>query len=233
MKEPKNLPKTKSEKVGDFLAQVKKTPSRIQRENTGRLVFGMDATASRERTWDNACQIQSKMFRATDDIGAINVQLCYYRGFNEFQYSGWSSSGEELIKEMTNVSCLGGHTQIAKIFKHALEEHRTQKIRALVFVGDALEENADELCYLAGKFGVFNIPVFMFQEGSNSVVMSTFKQVARLSGGAYAPFNSGSVKELQDLLSSVAVFVAGGHKALEKLEKSDRSRKNLTLQLRK
>ena len=233
MKEPKNLPKTKSEKVGDFLAQVKKTPSRIQRENTGRLVFGMDATASRERTWDNACQIQSKMFRATDDIGAINVQLCYYRGFNEFQYSGWSSSGEELIKEMTNVSCLGGHTQIAKIFKHALEEHRTQKIRALVFVGDALEENADELCYLAGQFGVFNIPVFMFQEGSNSVVMSTFKQVALLSGGAYAPFNSGSVKELQDLLSSVAVFVAGGHKALEKLEKSDRSRKNLTLQLRK
>ncbi len=233
MKEPKNLPKTKSEKVGDFLAQVKKTPSRIQRENTGRLVFGMDATASRERTWDNACQIQSKMFRATDDIGAINVQLCYYRGFNEFQYSGWSSSGEELIKEMINVSCLGGHTQIAKIFKHALEEHRTQKIRALVFVGDALEENADELCYLAGKFGVFNIPIFMFQEGSNSVVMSTFKQVALLSGGAYAPFNSGSVKELQDLLSSVAVFVAGGHKALEKFEKSDRSRKNLTLQLRK
>ena len=233
MKEPKNLPKTNSEKVGEFLAQVKKTPSRIQRENTGRLVFGMDATASRERTWDNACQIQSKMFRATDDIGAINVQLCYYRGFNEFQYSGWSSSGEELIKEMTNVSCLGGHTQIAKIFKHALEEHRTQKIRALVFVGDALEENADELCYLAGKFGVFNIPIFMFQEGNSNAVMSTFKQVALLSGGAYAPFNSGSVKELQDLLSSVAVFVAGGHKALEKFEKSDRGREILTLQLRK
>ena len=233
MKEPKNLPKTSSQKVGDFLAQVKKTPSRIPGKSSGRLVFGMDATASRERTWDNACQIQSKMFRATDDIGAINVQLCYYRGFNEFQYSGWSSSGEELIKEMTNVSCLGGHTQIAKIFKHALEEHRTQKIRALVFVGDALEENADELCYLAGKFGVFNIPIFMFQEGSSSAVMSTFKQVALLSGGAYAPFNSGSVKELQDLLSSVAVFVAGGHKALEKFEKSNRSRKILTLQLRK
>ena len=233
MKEPKNLPKPSSEKVGDFLAQVKKTPSRIQRESTGRLVFGMDATASRERTWDNACQIQSKMFRATDDIGAINVQLCYYRGFNEFQYSGWSSSGEELIKEMTNVICLGGHTQIAKIFKHALEEHRAQKIRALVFVGDALEENADELCYLAGKFGVFNIPIFMFQEGNSNAVMPTFKQVALLSGGAYAPFNSGSVKELQDLLSSVAVFVAGGHKALEKFEKSDRGRKILTLQLRK
>ena len=233
MKEPKNLPKTSSGQLGEFLAQVKKTPSRIQRESAGRLVFGMDATASREKTWDNACQIQSKMFRATDDIGAINVQLCYYRGFNEFQCSGWSSSGEELIKEMTNVSCLGGHTQIAKIFKHALEEHRTQKIRALVFVGDALEENADELCYLAGKFGVFNIPIFMFQEGNSNAVMSTFKQVALLSGGAYAPFNSGSVKELQDLLSSVAVFVAGGHKALEKFEKSDRSRKILTLQLRK
>ena len=73
----------------------------------------------------------------------------------------------------------------------------------------------------------------MFQEGNSNAVMSTFKQVALLSGGAYAPFNSGSVKELQDLLSSVAVFVAGGHKALEKFEKSDRGRKILTLQLRK
>ena len=110
MKEPKNLPKPSSEKVGDFLAQVKKTPSRIQRESTGRLVFGMDATASRERTWDNACQIQNKMFRATDDIGAINVQLCYYRGFNEFHYSGWSSSGEELIKEWNRPAGFFGDT---------------------------------------------------------------------------------------------------------------------------
>tara|TARA_B100001093_G_scaffold398386_1_gene385718 strand:+ start:80 stop:781 length:702 start_codon:yes stop_codon:yes gene_type:complete len=233
MKEPKNLPKPSSRKLESFLEQVKKTPSRNQREGAGRLVFGMDATASRERTWDNACQIQNKMFKATDDLGGINVQLCYYRGFNEFQHSGWFSSGEELISEMAKVRCLGGHTQIAKIFKHALEEHRAQKIKALVFVGDALEENADELCFLAGKFGVFNAPIFMFQEGSNNAVMSVFQQIALLSGGAYAPFNSGSVKELQDLLSSVAVFVAGGHKALENYEKRDRSGKNLTLQLRK
>ena len=73
----------------------------------------------------------------------------------------------------------------------------------------------------------------MFQEGSDRFVMSAFKQIALLSGGAYAPFNSGSVKELQDLLSSVAVFVAGGHEALEKYEKRDGNGKNLTLQLRK
>ena len=88
----------------------------------------MDATASRERTWDNACQIQNQMFIATDDIGGINIQLCYYRGFNQFQYSGWFVSGKEMIKEMAKVSCLGGRTQIAKIFKHALEEHKAQKM---------------------------------------------------------------------------------------------------------
>ena len=233
MKKSRNLPKPSSKALENFLEQVKKTPTRNEREAAGRLVFGMDATASRERTWDNACQIQNQMFIATDDIGGINIQLCYYRGFNQFQYSGWFMSGKEMIKEMAKVSCLGGHTQIARIFRHALKEHKAQKIRALVFVGDALEENADELCNLAGKFGVFNIPIFMFQEGSDRLVMSAFKQIALLSGGAYAPFNSGSVKELQDLLSSVAVFVAGGHEALEKYEKRDGNGKNLTLQLRK
>ncbi|MBC10050.1 MAG: hypothetical protein CMQ39_07790 [Gammaproteobacteria bacterium] len=233
MKESKNLPKSSSKNLEKFLEQVKKTPTRNVREVAGRLVFGMDATASRERTWDNACQIQNKMFSATDDIGGINVQLCYYRGFNQFQHSSWFSAGQELIKEMAKVTCLGGHTQIAKIFEHALEEHRTQKIKALVFVGDALEENADALCHLAGKFGVFNVPIFMFQEGGDRFVMSAFKQIALLSGGAYAPFNSGSVKELQNLLSSVAVFVAGGHEALEKYEKRDENGNNLTLQLRK
>ncbi|MEC8299195.1 MAG: VWA domain-containing protein [Pseudomonadota bacterium] len=233
MKESRNLPKSGSKALENFLEKVKKTPIRNERKAAGRLVFGMDATASRERTWDNACQIQNQMFSATDDIGGINVQLCYYRGFNQFQYTGWFSSGKELIKEMAKVSCLGGHTQIAKIFKHALEEHKAQKIKALVFVGDALEENADTLCHLAGKFGVFNIPIFMFQEGSDHFVMSAFRQIALLSGGAYAPFNSGSVKELQELLSSVAVFVAGGHEALETYEKRDGKGKSLTLQLRK
>ena len=233
MKESRNLTKSGSKALENFLEKVKKTPIRNERKAAGRLVFGMDATASRERTWDNACQIQNQMFSATDDIGGINVQLCYYRGFNQFKYTGWFSSGKELIKEMAKVSCLGGHTQIAKIFKHALEEHKAQKIKALVFVGDALEENADTLCHLAGKFGVFNIPIFMFQEGSDHFVMSAFRQIALLSGGAYAPFNSGSVKERQELLSSVAFFVAGGHEALETYEKRDGKGKSLTLQLRK
>ena len=50
-------------------------------------------------------------------------------------------------------------TQIARIFRHALKEHKAQKIKALVFVGDALEENADELCNLAGSLA-FSIYLF-------------------------------------------------------------------------
>ena len=49
MKNQKNFPKPSSKNLEIFLEQVKKTPSRNQREVAGRLVFGMDATASRER----------------------------------------------------------------------------------------------------------------------------------------------------------------------------------------
>ena len=100
MKKSRNLPKPSSKALENFLEQVKRTPTRNEREAAGRLVFGMDATASRERTWDNACQIQNQMFIATDDIGGINIQLCYYRGFNQFQYSGCQKTRLSVKKDI-------------------------------------------------------------------------------------------------------------------------------------
>ena len=40
------------------------------------------------------------------------------------------------------------------------------------------------------------------------------EQIARLSGGAYCPFDASSAQQLKDLLSAVAVFAAGGRPAL-------------------
>lgn len=180
----------------------------------GRLVFGMDATASREPTWDQACHIQSRMFESTSSIGNLSVQLCYYRGFNEFYASPWCANADSLQRQMTSVRCLGGLTQISRILSHAKAEHSKNRIRAVVFVGDAIEEDVDQLCHLAGQLGVLQIPLFMFQEGDDPGVRSVFQQMANLSGGAYAPFNLSSADELRDLLAAVAVFATGGRKAL-------------------
>jgi hypothetical protein len=200
-----------------FLRKVAATPVAKSADSAGRLIFAMDATASREPTWDRACHIQSQMFEATAALGGLQIQLVYYRGYGEFVASPWLIRSVELLRRMTAVSCLGGYTQIAKVLRHTLGEAKRIKINALVFVGDCVEEEVDELCQLAGELGMFAVPLFIFHEGQEPVAAKTFQQMARLTHGAYCRFDVGSAQQLRELLSAVAVYAAGGHKALEAL----------------
>jgi hypothetical protein len=215
-KDGKKLPtQSSSTAVDEFVRQMALTPAQKTAAKRGRLLFAMDATASREPTWDIACDIQAQMFLETDALGGLDVQLIYYRGFGECKTTAWLGSAEELVRRMTRVSCLGGRTQIRKVLKHAIKETARDKIDALVFVGDCVEEDVDHLCDLAGRLGLAGVPVFIFHEGYEPVAESAFRQIARLTRGAYCRFDAGSAKQLRDLLSAVAVYAAGGRKALE------------------
>lgn len=200
--------------IDQFLQKSKAIAQVVERQP--RLIFAIDATASRQPTWDSACHLQREMFKATSSIATLAVQLCYYRGFNEFFASRWLSDGERLGQLMGRVYCEGGHTQIARLLRHALKEQRKSKVRALVFIGDAMEENPDTLCDLAGQCGLLQLPLFLFQEGNNRQVQKTFRNMARLSGGAYARFDTHSAHTLAALLGAVARYAAGGRAALEK-----------------
>jgi hypothetical protein len=200
--------------VDAFLRQVAATPVRAG-GGRGRLIFAMDATASREPTWDRAAQIQADMFSETASLGGLEIQLCYYRGIMEFDASPWCSEAEVLRKRMTRVFCAAGLTQIGRVLRHAAKEAQRGRVNALVFVGDAVEENEDGLSGLAGKLGLLGLPAFVFQEGRDPTAERCFRQIARLSGGAYCHFDAGSPQALRDLLSAVAVYAAGGRKALE------------------
>ncbi len=181
----------------------------------GRLIFSMDATASREPSWDRACQIQGEMFSETAALGGLDIQLCYYRGYGEFETSPWLSSADALLQRMTSVTCRGGYTQIEKVLNQAIEQTRQQKVQALVFVGDCMEEDVDRLCHLAGELGMLGVPAFLFHEGDEPVAQRAFREIARLTRGAYCSFDASSAAQLRDLLSAVAVYAAGGRKALQ------------------
>jgi len=218
----KKLPsKSSTADIDSFLAKVRSTPASRTTGKMGRLVFAMDATASREPTWDYASQLQGQMFKETANLGGLEIQLCYYRGFAEFYASPWLDNTDQLLRQMTAVHCAAGHTQIDKILKHCIKEAKAStksgtklgdaKISALVFIGDCVES--------AGELGLLGIPAFMFQEGHDPVAAKAFQQIAHLSGGAYCPFNAGSAKQLRELLGAVAVYAAGGHKALDNFHK--------------
>ncbi len=200
--------------VAAFLEKVAKTPAPVRSGRRGRLMFALDATASRQPTWDHAMHTQAEMFTVAKDIGGLDVQLSFFRGFGEFRASEWVSDPASLLKRMTGVQCLGGRTQIERVLRHGLRETSASKVNALVFVGDCMEENPDTLCDLAGQLGLKGLPVFVFQEGYDPLAGSIFPQIARLSGGAWCRFDTSSADQLRELLSAVAVFAAGGRKAL-------------------
>jgi hypothetical protein len=118
---------------------------------------------------------------------------------------------------MTAVRCLGGYTQIGRVLEHATAMAKEQRVDALVFVGDCMEEDIDEICHLAGVLGLHGVPAFTFHEGGDPRAGQAFRQIAKLTKGAYCPFDTGSAHQLRDLLSAVAVYAAGGRPALERL----------------
>jgi hypothetical protein len=204
----------KSAEVEAFLRQVASMPAARPAEGRGRLIFAMDATASREPTWDRACQIQGEMFEATSALGGLDVQLVFYGGFNSCKSSRWLSTAGDLHRAMRAVSCVGGKTQIARVLQHAIKTAKAGRVNALVFVGDAMEEDLDELAGLAGELALLGVPAFMFHEGDNPVAARAFKEVARVTRGAYCKFDAASAQELRALLGAVATFAAGGRRAL-------------------
>ncbi|QEX21455.1 hypothetical protein FRZ61_13800 [Hypericibacter adhaerens] len=208
--------------VAAFLAKLAAVPSPRKDGVRGRLLFGMDATASRQPTWDRACHIQAEMFTAAAGLGGLDIQLAYYRGFGEFKATPWLSDGATLQRLMGVVACLGGKTQIAKLLRHALVETKAKRINAVVFIGDAMEEDGDALCHQAGELGLLGVPLFMFHERGEPVAAETFRQMATLSGGAYCPFDAHSADALRDLLRAVAVFATGGRAALEDHSRRER-----------
>ena len=207
-------PKVRSSagEIDKFLTRSKTLAQRAASD--ARLIFAIDATASRQPTWDRACQLQGEMFLATRNLGGLNVQLCYYRGIGELRASQWLIDEAALLRQMSSVHCEGGYTQIERMMNHALKEHRKQAVKAVVFIGDACEEEPDRLLGKAGELGIAGLPLFMFQEGGNPSVETLYKQMARLTGGAWAHFDQSSASELAALLGAVARYAAGGKSAL-------------------
>lgn len=207
--------KSPRSEVDAFLERVARAPAIKPAGAKGRLIFAMDATASRQPSWDRAIHIQAEMFEETKALGGLSIQLVYYRGFRELDAGPWLDSSDALVRRMTGVFCLGGQTQLGRVLSHAIAESKREKVDALVFVGDCFEEDIDQVCHTAGELGIQGVPAFIFHEGGEPAAANAFKQIAKLTRGAYCRFDGTSAKQLRDLLSAVAVYAAGGRRALE------------------
>ena len=201
--------------IDSFLSKVKALRPAGRR---GRLIFALDATMSRQPTWDQACGLQAEMFREAAAVGGLDIQLVYYRGLAECRASSWVADPNRLRALMSGIDCRGGQTQIAKVLDHATRENDSGKVAVVVFIGDAVEEALDDLCARAGELGLRNVKAFMFQEGYDAICEQAFREIARLTGGAFCRFTPGAAQELAELLRAAAAYAAGGLPALADLK---------------
>jgi hypothetical protein len=205
--------------IDAFLAQARTLAPQPASGGRSRLVFALDATMSRQPTWDAACRLQADMFGVTAAIGGLDVQLVYFRGLAECRASRWVAEPGALSALMERIDCRGGQTQIGRVLRHVRAEGERGKVAALVYVGDAMEEKLDDLCVTAGELGLLGTPCFMFQEGGDGVAERAYREIARLSHGAYCRFSSGAAHELAALLRAAAAYAAGGMAALDDLSR--------------
>src|SRR3712207_2838217 len=143
MSDKKDLTRQSPASPGAMIDSFLEDAKRLEPVATGtspRLVFALDATMSRQPTWDLACKVQGEMFATAAGIGGLQVQLVYFRGFDECRASRWVADARGLTDLMTKIACRGGHTQIGRVLRHVRAETGRSPVRVLVFVGDAMEE---------------------------------------------------------------------------------------------
>jgi hypothetical protein len=215
--------------IESFLDEAKRLGPVASGSPQARLIFALDATMSRQPTWDLACRVQAEMFTAASQAGGLLVQLVYFRGFDECRSSRWVSDPRALLDLMTKIDCRGGQTQIARVLRHVRSEASRSPLKVLVYVGDAMEEPIDDLCTLAGELGLLGVKAFMFHEGHDPDAAQAFREMARLTGGAYARFDIGAPHALAELLRGAAAYAASGVEGLARLApRSEQARDLLT-----
>lgn len=159
-------------------------------------------------------EIQAAMFDAVGRAGGLSVQLVYFRGLDECRASKWVVNSAALRDLMVNITCRGGYTQIEKVLRHVNRETAKARVAAVVFIGDAIEEGVDRLCNLAGELGLKGVRCFFFQEGAEVDAERAFREMARLTNGAWFHLGPDSARQLAQLLGAIALYAQGGLPAL-------------------
>jgi hypothetical protein len=201
-------------------------------DTAARLIFALDATMSRQPTWDLATHLQAAMFDAVGEVGGLSVQLVYFRGFGECRASRWVADTRALRGLMCRIRCQGGRTQIGRVLRHVRGAATSESLRVMVFVGDAMEESVDDLCAVAGELAILGVKAFMFQEGADRQTEQAFREIARITGGAYERFDSKAPERLAGLLRAAATYARQGTDGLTRLAAREPEARALLASLR-
>ncbi|MCD8566387.1 MAG: VWA domain-containing protein [Alphaproteobacteria bacterium] len=199
------------------LAALEKAQTRVGTGATynGRVGFIIDATGSRESTWNEAQKIQTDMFSSVAGKGGLKLKLTHFGG-STLSVHEWMDDPNAVASKMKEVSCMLGLTQIIKALEAFLVDNPKEAASSIILVGDSFEENIEELGPFCEKLKNQGTKVFSFLEGDDLQAKQAFSMLSEKTGGAFAVF--GKDMPLEDLCQGVALMAVGGTAALRHLK---------------
>lgn len=181
--------------------------------------FIIDATASRQDTWDTAQKTQAAMLSelANGFADRVTIELVTFGG-DVLNAPTQAVSHIDAAKRLAEVECKAGSTQFIDALQPFVER-KDNRTKSIIIVGDFFEENIETVYDVARKLAQKKIKIFTFQEGhyDNDDTETFFRELARITGGAYAKF--GSPVQLSKLCADVIDLTLGGCNALRALNK--------------
>jgi hypothetical protein len=193
--------RTQSEPPGEM-----NTPSRP------RLVFAVDATASREPAWAAARQVTDALFKALP--GELDVALAVHGGSHVHTFTAFTTNANTLRDHAAGVSCRAGLTRLLPILSTSLKQ---RAVRVVIYIGDVFEESVLHGRRLADSMGAQGTKLIVLHDTADPAARrdaEVFWDLAKRTGGCVLPFDATAPSRLRDLLSAVAVYAVGGEKLL-------------------
>jgi hypothetical protein len=171
-----------------------------------RLVFAVDATASRSAAWETAKGLTDTLIEALP--GQLEVSLAVHGGGRVHTFTEFTAHARKLRKIAAGIRCEVGGTRLLDILGHVLE---CEGVRVVVYIGDTFEECPDDARRLADALGARGIRIIILHDVAGEYGGGhVFGDMARRTGGAVIPFDHSAVLRLRELLAAVAVLAVGG-----------------------
>jgi hypothetical protein len=177
-----------------------------------RLIFGVDATASREPAWAAARSVTDALVRALP--GELDVALAVHGGSRLHTFTPFTSNPATLRDRAAGLGCIAGYTRMLPILDRAMTE---PGVRVVVYIGDVFEESLSKARRLADTMGLKSIRLFVLHDTADWTARrdgDLFADLARRTGGCVLPFDANAPDRLRDLLGAVAVYAVGGERLL-------------------
>src|SRR5271165_2696119 len=187
-------------------------PTETAAPSRPRLVFAVDATASREPAWAAARRVTDALVKALP--GELDVALAVHGGSRVHTFTAFTNDARTLRDRAAGVSCQAGMTRLLPILATTLKQ---QSVRVVIYIGDVFEESLPHGRDLADSLGARGTKLIVLHDTSDNGARrdaEIFWDLAKRTGGCVLPFNANTPDRLRDILSAVAVYAVGGEKLL-------------------